>query len=236
MASQGEGGYDVIFKIVLIGDTSVGKTNILSKYLNDEFDPDSKATVGVEFGTKNFNIDNNVVKVQIWDTAGQERYRSITNAYYKGAKGCILVYDITNKTTFENIDKWLSELKGNGDENMSIILLGNKSDLESDREISLEEGKEKAKFYKLAFMETSALNGNNIDAAFDELITDVFKKQNNMFKKDKNIKLNNDSIDLANIDEKDGGKEEQMKKKKGCCQLKYFKYIVFKLKYTKILS
>ena len=162
MASQGEGGYDVIFKIVLIGDTSVGKTNILSKYLNDEFDPDSKATVGVEFGTKNFNIDNNIVKVQIWDTAGQERYRSITNAYYKGAKGCILVYDITNKTTFDNIDKWLSELKGNGDENMSIILLGNKSDLESDREVSLEEGKEKSKFYNLAFMETSALNGNTV--------------------------------------------------------------------------
>ena len=87
----------MIFKIVLIGDTSVGKTNILSKYLTDEFDAKSKAIVGVEFGVKNFKIENNIVKVQIWETAGEERYRSITNAYYKGAKGALLIYDITNK-------------------------------------------------------------------------------------------------------------------------------------------
>ena len=104
-STQNPNGYDMIFKIVLIGDTSVGKTNILSKYLTDEFDPESKATVGVEFGTKNFKIENNIVKVQIWDTAGQERYRSITNAYYKGAKGALLVYDITNKKSFDNLDK-----------------------------------------------------------------------------------------------------------------------------------
>ena len=90
-------GYDMIFKIILIGDTSVGKTNILTKYLTDEFDPNSKATVGVEFCTKNFKIENKIVKVQIWDTAGQERYRSITNAYYKEAKGAFIVYDIVNK-------------------------------------------------------------------------------------------------------------------------------------------
>ena len=116
-----------------------------------------------------------IVKVQIWDTAGQERYRSITNAYYKGAKGSLLVYDITNPKTFENLDRWISDLKTNGDEKISIVLLGNKSDLESDRKISLEQGKEKAEFYKLAFMETSALNGNNIERAFNELISDVYR-------------------------------------------------------------
>ena len=133
--------FDMIFKLVLIGDSSVGKTNILSKYLNDEFDQNSKPTIGVEFATKNFEIENNIVKTQIWDTAGQERYRAITSSYYKGAKGCLLVYDITRKESFENIDKWISDLKSAGNENMSIILVGNKSDLENERKVTKEEAK-----------------------------------------------------------------------------------------------
>ena len=195
--SQSPNGYDMIFKIVLIGNTSVGKTNILSKYLTDQFDPDSKATVGVEFGTKNFKIENNIVKVQIWDTAGQERYRSITNAYYKGAKGSLLVYDITNKKSFDDLDKWILDLKTNGDDNLSLILLGNKSDLEDKRVISTEEGKNKAEFYKSSFLETSALNGNNIQEAFNELIMDVYKNNHEIFEKQANVKINNDrAIDL----------------------------------------
>ena len=214
MTTQNQNGYDMIFKIVLIGDTSVGKTNILSKYLSNEFDPDSKATVGVEFGTKNFKIENNIVKVQIWDTAGQERYRSITNAYYKGAKGSLLVYDITNPKTFENLDKWLSDLKTNGDENISIVLLGNKSDLESERKITLEQGKEKAEFYKLAFMETSALNGNNIERAFNELISDVYKNHHGLFEKQAKVEVSDKAIELESIDENVEVKE---KEKKFCC-------------------
>jgi len=195
--SQNPNGYDMIFKIVLIGNTSVGKTNILSKYLTDQFDPDSKATVGVEFGTKNFKIENNIVKVQIWDTAGQERYRSITNAYYKGAKGSLLVYDITNKKSFDDLDKWILDLKTNGDDNLSLILLGNKSDLEDKRVISTEEGKNKAEFYKSSFLETSALNGNNIEKAFSELIMDVYKNNHEIFEKQANVKIdNNRAIDL----------------------------------------
>ena len=214
MNSQNPSGYDMIFKVVLIGDTSVGKTNILSKYLTNDFDPDSKATVGVEFGTKNFKIEDNIVKVQIWDTAGQERYRSITNAYYKGAKGSLLVYDITNPKTFENIDRWLSDLKVNGDENISVVLLGNKSDLESDRKVSTQQGKEKAEFYKLAFLETSALNGNNIDKAFSELITDVYKNHHDLFEKQAKVVINDRAINLENADEND---EKIEKEKKGCC-------------------
>ena len=214
MNSQNPSGYDMIFKVVLIGDTSVGKTNILSKYLTNDFDPDSKATVGVEFGTKNFKIEDNIVKVQIWDTAGQERYRSITNAYYKGAKGSLLVYDITNPKTFENIDRWLSDLKVNGDENISVVLLGNKSDLESDRKVSTQQGKEKAEFYKLAFMETSALNGNNIEKAFSELITDVYKNHHDLFEKQAKVVINDRAINLENADEND---EKIEKEKKGCC-------------------
>ena len=214
MNSQNPSGYDMIFKVVLIGDTSVGKTNILSKYLTNDFDPDSKATVGVEFGTKNFKIEDNIVKVQIWDTAGQERYRSITNAYYKGAKGSLLVYDITNPKTFESIDRWLSDLKVNGDENISVVLLGNKSDLESDRKVSTQQGKEKAEFYKLAFLETSALNGNNIDKAFSELITDVYKNHHDLFEKQAKVVITDRAINLENADEND---EKIEKQKKGCC-------------------
>ena len=210
-------GYDMIFKIVLIGDSSVGKTNILSKYLTDEFDPESKATVGVEFGTKNFKIENNIVKVQIWDTAGQERYRSITNAYYKGAKGSLLVYDITNKKSFENLERWISDLKTNGDDKISIILLGNKSDLEDKRVISTEEGKNKAEFYNFAFMETSALNGSNIEKAFNELIMDVYKNNHEFFEKHAKVKINTDknAIDLDKGD-KDNN-DNQNNERKWCC-------------------
>ena len=206
-------GYDMIFKIVLIGDTSVGKTNILSKYLTDEFDPESKATVGVEFGTKNFKIENNIVKVQIWDTAGQERYRSITNAYYKGAKGALLVYDITNKKSFDNLDRWISDLKTNGDEKISIVLLGNKSDLESQRVISTEEGKNKAELFKFAFMETSALNGSNIEKAFDELIKEVYKDNHELFEKQAKVEMKDKGIDL----EQGKSGENKDNEKKWCC-------------------
>ena len=213
-SSQNPSGYDMIFKIVLIGDTSVGKTNILSKYLSDEFDPESKATVGVEFGTKNFKIENNIVKVQIWDTAGQERYRSITNAYYKGAKGSLLVYDITNPKTFENVDKWLSDLKTNAEEKISVVLVGNKTDLESERKISLEQGKEKAELFKLAFIETSALNGNNIEKAFNELISDVYKNHHELFEKQAKVEITEKAIDLEHTEE---NKENPETKKRFCC-------------------
>ena len=216
MSSQNQNGYDMIFKIVLIGDTSVGKTNILSKYLSNEFDPDSKATVGVEFGTRDFQIENNKVKVQIWDTAGQERYRSITNAYYKGAKGSLLVYDITNPKSFENLDKWLSDLKSNGEEKISVILLGNKSDLEEERQISVEQGKEKAAFFKLAFMETSALNGNNIEKAFNELITDVYKNHHELFERQAKVEISDKAIDLENV-KSENKSESKESKKKLCC-------------------
>ena len=140
--------YDYIYKIVLIGDSGVGKTNILSKYLTDAFSFDSKATVGVEFGSKNLDIEGNKIKMQIWDTAGQERYKSITNAYYKGAKGALLVYDITKKPSFDSIDRWITDLKSNADEQITIILVGNKSDLEEHRQITMEEAMTKAELHR----------------------------------------------------------------------------------------
>jgi Ras-related protein Rab-11A len=136
--------YDLIFKVVLIGDSGVGKSNILTRYLKDEFSLNTKTTVGVEFGTKQIAVDDIKIKAQIWDTAGQERYRSITNAYYKGSKGALLVYDITKRNTFENVDRWLEEFKKNCDPDISIILIGNKCDLENDREVTVEEGQKKS--------------------------------------------------------------------------------------------
>ena len=191
--------YDLLFKLILIGDSSVGKSNILLKYLKNEFDPNSRATVGVEFGTKNIVINEKKIKIQIWDTAGEERYRSITSAYYKGAKGAFIVYDITRKSTFVNIDKWISDLKLNGDQNICIIILGNKSDLDDKREVSTEDGIKKSEMFKTAFLETSALNGSNIDKAFDELIEQIIKNNKNYFEEnnkkeiDKGVNLNDNN-------------------------------------------
>ena len=193
--------YDLLFKLILIGDSCVGKSNILLKYLKNEFDPNSRATVGVEFGTKNIIINNKKIKIQIWDTAGQERYRSITSAYYKGAKGALIVYDITRKCTFDNIDKWISDLKLNGDKNICIVILGNKSDLDDKREVSKGEGIKKSEMYKTAFLETSALNGDNIGKAFDEIIDQIiqnnksFFEDNNKKEMDKGVNLNGSSKD-----------------------------------------
>ena len=193
--------YDLLLKIILIGDSCVGKSNILLKYLKNEFDPNSRATVGVEFGTKNIIINNKKIKIQIWDTAGQERYRSITSAYYKGAKGALIVYDITRKCTFDNIDKWISDLKLNGDKNICIVILGNKSDLDDKREVSKDDGIKKSEMYKTAFLETSALNGDNIGKAFDEIIEQIiqnnksFFEDNNKKEMDKGVNLNESNKD-----------------------------------------
>ena len=200
--------YDLIFKLILIGDSSVGKTNILYKFLSDEFDQNTRPTIGVEFATKNFEIENNIIKTQIWDTAGQERYRSITTSYYKGTKGCLLVYDITRKSSFENLDMWINDIKSAGNENLSIILVGNKCDLEDDRKVSKEVAEEKAKLYNIAFMETSALNGTNIEKAFNELINDVYKNNHKLFEKETNLLIDKKkTIDI----------NEKKKEEKGCC-------------------
>ena len=166
--------YDVIYKILLVGDSGVGKTNIMLRYLNKEFNINTKATVGVEFGSKNIIIDKKVIKGQIWDTAGQERYRAITSGYYKGAHGAFVVYDITLKESFEAVDRWINDLRNNTDERLEIILIGNKSDLEEKRQVTKEEGEEKAKEKEVAFMETSALNCNNIEKAFNEILNKVY--------------------------------------------------------------
>ena len=171
-----EDNYEMMFKVVLVGDSFVGKTNIMSKYLKDEFHEDSKATVGVEFGSKQFNIQGHQIKAQIWDTAGQERYKAITSAYYKGAKGAFIVYDITRKNTFDSVNRWVSDISAAADKKITLLLIGNKSDLEDQRQVNKEQGEEKAKELGLAFMETSACSGENLEKAFQLMINEVYKK------------------------------------------------------------
>ncbi|XP_073281191.1 ras-related protein Rab11D-like [Primulina huaijiensis] len=165
---------DYVFKVVLIGDSAVGKSQMLSRFARNEFSLDSKATIGVEFQTRTLVIQHKSVKAQIWDTAGQERYRAVTSAYYRGAMGAMLVYDITKRQTFDHIPRWLEELRAHADKNIVIILIGNKSDLEDQRAVPTEDAKEFAQKEELFFLETSALGATNVEEAFMTVLSEIF--------------------------------------------------------------
>ena len=207
-----EDNYEMMFKVVLVGDSSVGKTNIMSKYLKNEFHEDSKATVGVEFGSKQFTVEGHQIKAQIWDTAGQERYKAITSAYYKGAKGAFVVYDITRKQSFDSVDKWINDLKAAADKKLSIIIIGNKCDLEDQRQVNKEQGEEKAKNNEVAFMETSALSGENLDKAFEKMINEVYKKCHEEMMAEADVDIIGKSEDI-NL----GKTQPKNTEKKKCC-------------------
>ena len=202
--------YEMMVKIVLIGDSTVGKTNIMSKYLKGQFMESSKATIGVEFHSKIFNHEGHKINAQMWDTAGQEKYRSISASYFKGSKGAFIVYDITKKDTFDSIEKWLNELKLNGDPGIVTFIIGNKNDLEEFRQVSKEEGEEKAKSFQCGFLETSALSGDNIDLAFELMIGQIYDKYSKSSNNEEIIiSSNGQDLNLEKVDNK--------KKKKGCC-------------------
>ncbi|CDP03946.1 unnamed protein product [Coffea canephora] len=181
-----EEGEEYLFKIVVIGDSAVGKSNLLSRFARDEFDHNSKATIGVEFQTQVVEVDGKEIKAQVWDTAGQERFRAVTSAYYRGAVGALIVYDISRKTTFESTKRWLDELNTHCDTTVARMLVGNKCDLEDIRDVSVEEGKSLAEEEGLFFIETSALNSTNVNAAFEIVIREIY---NNVSRKT----LNSDS-------------------------------------------
>ncbi|KAI8566894.1 ras-related protein RABA5e-like [Rhododendron vialii] len=181
-----EEGEEYLFKVVIIGDSAVGKSNLLSRYARNEFNLHSKATIGVEFQTQSMEIDGKEVKAQIWDTAGQERFRAVTSAYYRGAVGALIVYDISRRTTFESVERWLEELKTHSDTTVARMLVGNKCDLENIRDISVDEGKSLAEAEGLFFMETSALDSTNVQKAFEIVIKEIY---NNVSRK----VLNSDS-------------------------------------------
>ena len=183
---------DYLFKIIVLGDCAVGKSNILSKYSKNIFNKSSKSTIGVELFTKFYKYENKLIKVNIWDTAGQERFTSMITTYYKGAKGALLVYDITRRNTFNNIDNWLKELIAINSDKISIMLIGNKNDLSLLRRVSKSEAQYKANKYGIKFYETSALDSSNINHAFEDLIKDIYiKTKNNYYSYDENYKKHN---------------------------------------------
>ncbi|KAH0786198.1 small GTP-binding protein [Histomonas meleagridis] len=164
------------FKFILIGSSGVGKTAILKRLVEDTFISESQSTIGVEFDSKTIIVEGQEIKLQIWDTAGQERFRSIAKAYFRNAVGVILVYDITEKKTFEEINLWLGDVHSLCDPSASIILIGNKCDLEDKRVITLAEAENFAKNHQLMYLETSALNGKNVTEAFMTVATNIYRK------------------------------------------------------------
>ncbi|KII71095.1 Ras-related protein Rab-11A [Thelohanellus kitauei] len=167
--------FDISYKVLLLGDSGVGKSQLLSRFVKQELNMHSKSTIGVEFGSRLIEIDGKVVKVMIWDTAGQERYRSILNTYYRGAVGVILVYDITKHQSFENLAIWLTEIQEHVNKNTGIILIGNKTDIRDHRAVSLEEGQQFAITHGINFLEASALDTTNVEIALETLIKDIYK-------------------------------------------------------------
>lgn len=199
---------EYLFKIVIIGDSAVGKSNLLSRYARNEFNMHSKSTIGVEFQTQSMEIDGKEVKAQIWDTAGQERFRAVTSAYYRGAVGALVVYDITRQTTFDSIGRWLDELNTHSDTTVARMLVGNKYDLDDIRAVSIDEGKSLAEEHGLFFMETSAKDSTNVKKAFEIVIKEIY---NNVSRK----VLNSDSykaelsVNRVSLVDDDNSKQNQ---------------------------
>lgn len=202
---------DYSIKFVIVGNSGVGKSNMLSRFVNNDFSSDTRATVGVELSTKTYKINNKVVKIHLWDTAGQERYKSITGAYYKGAKGAVIVYDITNKESFDNVDKWLKEIRELAGKNVNVIVCGNKSDLENQRTVSKQDLSQKGEMNNLITIETSALNSSNVEKAFRLLLTEVY---NSSIKQE--VKVQEEAFTKVEMLKVESRKLDGMKKN-GCC-------------------
>jgi len=202
---------DYKVKLIIVGDSGVGKTNLISRFASDKFQSNSKATIGVEFIYKTLKINKEIFKVEIWDTAGQERYKSITSAYYKGAKGAIIVYDITSETSFNNIENWINEVKSKASNNIQIMIIGNKTDLYKERKISVEKGIEKAKTLNFHLFEASALDKTNVKEAFNYLLKEMYLDVKNISRNNSN---NNDG---GNFGINGVAINTSTKQKKNCC-------------------
>lgn len=205
--------FDYLFKIVMIGDTSVGKSNLLRRLTTNDYNADSKPTIGVEFGTRMFTFGGDTVRVQIWDTAGQERYRAITTAYYRGSNGAVVVYDVASTRSFQNaFILWLKELHAAIGTDVPIIIIGNKTDLKQHREVEREQGETRAISAGLNFYETSALTGENVEETFEAFARQIYDSQKEKMKVAGKAKVQRE--DLAGI-EISGNKGK--KRSSSCC-------------------
>ncbi|CAD7953393.1 unnamed protein product [Amoebophrya sp. A25] len=167
--------YDHLFKLVLIGDSGVGKSCLLLRFADDQFTESYITTIGVDFRFKTISVGGKTVKLQIWDTAGQERFRTITSAYYRGADGIVIVYDCGDRDSFNNVQSWVEEVNKYANATTSMLLVANKSDCGEDRKVSAEEGLQKARQLGLGFLETSAKTGDGVEQAFDVMSGNLIK-------------------------------------------------------------
>uniref|UniRef100_A0A2P2LP34 GTP-binding family protein n=1 Tax=Rhizophora mucronata TaxID=61149 RepID=A0A2P2LP34_RHIMU len=161
------------YKLVFLGDQSVGKTSIITRFMYDKFDNTYQATIGIDFLSKTMYLEDRTVRLQLWDTAGQERFRTITSSYYRGAHGIIIVYDVTDQESFNNVKQWLNEIDRYASENVNKLLVGNKSDLTANKVVSYETAKAFADEIGIPFMETSAKNATNVEEAFMAMAADI---------------------------------------------------------------
>jgi len=198
MAKVEKDNFDLVFKIVVVGNSAVGKSSLLLRFSEGDFKSSMTTTTGVDLKIKKFSIDGKIVKLAVWDTAGQERYRHIAKSYYKGAQGIMFVYDITNQDSFNEIQNWVREVHDAAGDDLVKMLIGNKSDLEDSRVIQYEDGKKLADELQMTFFETSAKTFSGVDSAFLSIAERLVKK----FPKG------------TSQGQKIGTKES---KKKGCC-------------------
>ncbi|XP_056139012.1 ras-related protein Rab-1B-like [Lampris incognitus] len=168
--------YDYLFKLLLIGDSGVGKSCLLLRFADDTYTESYISTIGVDFKIRTIDMEGKTVKLQIWDTAGQERFRTITSSYYRGAHGIIIVYDVTEQESFNNVRQWLEEIERYACENVSRLLVGNKSDLITKKVIDCATAQELASSLRIPFMETSAKNSGNVERAFLTMASEIHKR------------------------------------------------------------
>ena len=207
--TSGDVREDYKLKVVIVGDSGVGKSNLIKRFTTNEFLANSKATVGVEFLSKSYKINDKIFKIEMWDTAGQERYKSITSAYYKGAKGALVVYDTTSAQSFENVDKWYNEIKEKTGKDIKLILIGNKIDLAEQKVVNTDEALAKAKTWGIPLMETSAKSAVNVKEAFHDLLKEMYLEMNKNLQNVENKNLENNNGVQLDVSEK--------KEKKRCC-------------------
>lgn len=216
--------FDYLFKVVIVGDSGVGKSNILLRFTENNFSFSFHPTIGVDFKIKTFKLENFTIKLQLWDTAGQERFKNVANTYYKGAHAVLLVYDITNSTSFQNIEKWVEEVDQYSDCILVKMLIGNKVDLQENRKVTVSEAKKLAEKLKINFLETSAKDTINIEEAFQSLVRESIqevnkkksKENSGSDKKVRNVQEGN-KILLGKEEEKNNQRENDVNKNKGGC-------------------
>lgn len=221
MASGPTSKFDYLFKYIIIGDQAVGKSNLLLRYIHGEFKNEYHATIGVEFAAKSINIKDKLYRIQIWDTAGQENYKSITRAYYKNSVCALIVYDISNRDSFTNVCSWIEDCKNQCPKTVYMILVGNKSDLEEQREVRKEEGQDLADKYGINFFETSAKTGENVEEVFnnsaEQIATNIEEGYYNLEDDSCGIKVGFNLYENGNRKQIHSDIKDNPNKKNNCC-------------------